>query len=156
MIVEWLTCQGKRLFTLPRKPLSKASLTSEPKEKKREMLSLGRVSFPPKPIYLIPESSFPAIQIRHKCPISVLAPSIKMTRSSVVMRAKREEELKEIRAKITEKLTKRLLILKVNSWCSALRDLHAMSLSPVSFAVCAKGYLSFSLSIVFCLLFLAC
>jgi hypothetical protein len=31
-----------------------------------------------------------------------------------------------------------------------------MSSSPVSFAVCANGYLSFSLSIVFCLLFLAC
>jgi hypothetical protein len=31
------------------------------------------------------------------------------------MMAKREEELKEIRAKTTEKLTKRLLILKVNS-----------------------------------------
>ncbi|KAJ6996551.1 50S ribosomal protein L29 [Populus alba x Populus x berolinensis] len=76
------------------------------------MLSLGTVSFPPKPICLIPESSFPAIQIRHKCPISVLAPSIKMTRSSVVMMEKREEELKVIRAKTTEKLTKRLLILK--------------------------------------------
>ncbi|KAJ6929320.1 hypothetical protein NC652_013258 [Populus alba x Populus x berolinensis] len=58
------------------------------------MLSIGTVSFPPKPICLIPESSCAAIQINHKCPISVLARSIKMTRSSVVMMEKREEELK--------------------------------------------------------------
>jgi len=141
----------------PGSPWARPVSQANPKKRKEKRdAEPWHSSFPSKAHIFNPRIKLPRHPNRHKCPISVLAPSIKMTRSSVVMMAKREEELKEIRAKTTEKLTKRLLILKVNSWCFAFRNLHAMSSSPVSFAVCANGYLSFSLSIVFCLLFLAC
>ena len=80
--------------------------------KNRAMLSLPTLTFPPKPLSIIPKSSFSGIQIRQKCPVSVLLPSIKMTRSSVVMMAKKEEELKEIRAKTTEEINEEVVDLK--------------------------------------------
>ncbi|CAK7334659.1 unnamed protein product [Dovyalis caffra] len=76
------------------------------------MLSLSPLTFPPKPLSIIPKSSFSGIQIRHKCPISVFPASIKMTRPSAVMMAKREEELKEIRAKTTEEINEEVVDLK--------------------------------------------
>ncbi|KAJ6366179.1 hypothetical protein OIU77_002705, partial [Salix suchowensis] len=76
------------------------------------MLSLPTLTFPPKPLSIIPKSSFSGIQIRHKCPISVVLPSIKMTRSSVITMAKKEEELKEIRAKTTEEINEEVVELK--------------------------------------------
>ncbi|KAJ6378118.1 hypothetical protein OIU78_028370 [Salix suchowensis] len=76
------------------------------------MLSLPTLTFPPKPLSIIPKSSFSGIQIRQKCPISVVLPSIKMTRSSVITMAKKEEELKEIRAKTTEEINEEVVELK--------------------------------------------
>uniref|UniRef100_A0A5B7BIK4 Large ribosomal subunit protein uL29c n=1 Tax=Davidia involucrata TaxID=16924 RepID=A0A5B7BIK4_DAVIN len=84
------------------------------------MLSLSiaspsSVTFPPKPtISANPKSSFNGIRIAQVChTLSPCACSVRNTRSSsVVMMAKREEELKEIRAKTTEQINEEIVDLK--------------------------------------------
>ncbi|GAV83903.1 Ribosomal_L29 domain-containing protein [Cephalotus follicularis] len=80
------------------------------------MLSLSiaspsTITFPSKHITL-PRSSFNGIQIRH---IRLLPRTMSCSRtapSSVVMMAKREEEMKEIRAKTTEEINEEVIDLK--------------------------------------------
>ncbi|KAK9272171.1 hypothetical protein L1049_002542 [Liquidambar formosana] len=83
------------------------------------MLSLSiaspsNVTFPPKTLSPIPKSSFNGIRIRHLCPISMPSASshTRNPSSSVVMMAKRVEELKEIRAKTTEEINEEVIDLK--------------------------------------------
>ncbi|CAI9777643.1 unnamed protein product [Fraxinus pennsylvanica] len=58
-------------------------------------------------------SSFNGIRIAHYCPPSALSTRISHTSSStVVMMAKKEEELKEIRTKTTEQLNDEIVDLK--------------------------------------------
>nr|ARV78469.1 60S ribosomal protein [Triadica sebifera] len=82
------------------------------------MLSLSTAVFPPKPLSSIPKSSFTGIQIRHACLVPIHIP-LKTTRpfsanslSSVVMMAKREEEMKEIRVLTTEQINEEVVELK--------------------------------------------
>ncbi|KAF8411458.1 hypothetical protein HHK36_004009 [Tetracentron sinense] len=66
-----------------------------------------------KPISANPKSSFHGIRIQHVCPIRMLSSlSLRNPSSSVVMMAKREEELKEIRTKPTEELNEEIMDLK--------------------------------------------
>ncbi|XP_059624260.1 large ribosomal subunit protein uL29c [Cornus florida] len=84
------------------------------------MLSLSTASpstltFLPKPtLFSNPKSSFNGIRIATVCPTrSHCACSVRTSRaSSVVMMAKREEELKEIREKTTEQINEEIIDLK--------------------------------------------
>ena len=85
------------------------------------MLSLSiaspsTITFPPKTHFPIPKSTFNGIKIqKHHCPIHVppqTASFRNASASSVVMMAKREEELKEIRAKTTEEINEEVVDLK--------------------------------------------
>uniref|UniRef100_A0A2N9IXK7 Large ribosomal subunit protein uL29c n=1 Tax=Fagus sylvatica TaxID=28930 RepID=A0A2N9IXK7_FAGSY len=85
------------------------------------MLSLSiaspsTITFPPKTHFPIPKSTFNGIKIqKHHCPIHVppqAASFRNASASSVVMMAKREEELKEIRAKTTEEINEEVVDLK--------------------------------------------
>uniref|UniRef100_A0A2P2Q4R9 Large ribosomal subunit protein uL29c n=1 Tax=Rhizophora mucronata TaxID=61149 RepID=A0A2P2Q4R9_RHIMU len=83
------------------------------------MFGLSAAIFTPNSIPGIPKSVFAGIQLRHKCPVSVrvlvksAASSFSRNpSSSVVMMAKREEELKEIRAKTTEEINEEVVDLK--------------------------------------------
>lgn len=78
------------------------------------MLSLSVASpsnFPisRKPPFPFPKSSFSGLQISHVC--QVASPSLSLSKT-VVMMAKREEELKEIRAKTTEEINEEIVDLK--------------------------------------------
>ncbi|XVE86784.1 hypothetical protein DITRI_Ditri18aG0061600 [Diplodiscus trichospermus] len=85
------------------------------------MLSLSiaspaTVTFPPKPKSSIPKTSFTGVRIQHLCP-QRLPPQMTSFRqssasSSVVMMAKREEEMNEIRAKTTEEINDEVVELK--------------------------------------------
>ncbi|KAL0396563.1 UNVERIFIED_CONTAM: 50S ribosomal protein L29, chloroplastic [Sesamum calycinum] len=81
-------------------------------------LSISSLTFPSKSNLTKPSSSsaFHGVRIAHLCPTRL--PSVSSVRasrptsSSVVMMAKREEELKEIRAKSTEELNEEIVDLK--------------------------------------------
>ncbi|KDP46821.1 hypothetical protein JCGZ_24030 [Jatropha curcas] len=79
------------------------------------MLSFSSATFLPKPLSAIPKSSFSGIPIRHTCPLPIRVPA-QRTRSfsgyAVVMMAKREEELKEIRGLSTEQINEEVIDLK--------------------------------------------
>lgn len=82
------------------------------------MLNLSTATVLPNSLSTFPKSSFSGIQIRHSCPVPIRVP-VKMTRSlsgnslpSVVMMAKREEELKEIRGMSTEQINEEVVDLK--------------------------------------------
>ncbi|KAJ4715757.1 50S ribosomal L29, chloroplastic-like protein [Melia azedarach] len=74
------------------------------------------ITFPTKPIPQIPKSVFNGIQIRHswsiRAPLRQATLSGNRPSSSVVMMAKREEEMKEIRAKTTEEINEEVVDLK--------------------------------------------
>ncbi|KAL2528020.1 50S ribosomal protein L29 [Forsythia ovata] len=71
------------------------------------------VAFPSKSTISKPfSSSFNGIRIAHYCPPSALSTRIPHSSSTVVMMAKREEELKEIRTKTTEQLHEEIVDLK--------------------------------------------
>jgi large subunit ribosomal protein L29 len=76
--------------------------------------SSSTISFPPKPHISIPKSSFNGVRIQHRCTIRVppQAASFRNPASSVVMMAKREEEMKEIRTKTTEEINEEVVELK--------------------------------------------
>ncbi|KAJ8765647.1 hypothetical protein K2173_014769 [Erythroxylum novogranatense] len=82
------------------------------------MFNLSTLTLRPKPALRIPNSSFSGIQIRHKCHLPACQPmkqrflSSKIPSSSVIMMAKREEELKEIRSKTTEEINEEVVDLK--------------------------------------------
>ncbi|KAJ8769688.1 hypothetical protein K2173_005291 [Erythroxylum novogranatense] len=82
------------------------------------MFSLSTVSIPPNHTFRIRKSSFSGIQIRHKCPLPVLQQietplsSSRNPSAAVVMMAKREEELKEIKSKTTEEINEEVVDLK--------------------------------------------
>ncbi|XP_042491839.1 50S ribosomal protein L29, chloroplastic [Macadamia integrifolia] len=58
------------------------------------------------------KSSFHGIRIQPVLPLRVSSSSLRNSASSVVMMAKRDEELKEIRAKTTEELNEEVIDLK--------------------------------------------
>ncbi|XP_062147547.1 large ribosomal subunit protein uL29c [Alnus glutinosa] len=76
--------------------------------------SSSTITFPPKPHISIPKSSFNGVRIQHRCTIRVppQAASFRNPASSVVMMAKREEEMKEIRTKTTEEINEEVVELK--------------------------------------------
>ncbi|XWS33331.1 hypothetical protein CRYUN_Cryun22dG0072600 [Craigia yunnanensis] len=85
------------------------------------MLSLSvasptTVTFPPKPKSSIPKTSFTGVRIQHLCPQRLPSQMTSFRKpsgsSSVVMMAKKEEELKEIRAKTTEEINEEVVELK--------------------------------------------
>ncbi|KAI9165034.1 hypothetical protein LWI28_006360 [Acer negundo] len=84
------------------------------------MLSLSiasptTVTFPPKPTSQIPKPSFNGVQLRHSWPVRAplqLQSSRGRPSSSVVMMAKRDQELEEIRAKSTEEINEEVVDLK--------------------------------------------
>lgn len=90
----------------------------EAEEEKEEMasLSISSVIFPSKSNLTKPSSSssFHGVRLGHLCPTR--RPSVWSTRapnsSSVVMMAKKDEELKEIRTKSTEELNEEIVDLK--------------------------------------------
>lgn len=61
------------------------------------------------PPFPFPKSSFSGLRISHVC--TVASPSLSLSKT-VVMMAKREEELKEIRAKTTEEINEEIVDLK--------------------------------------------
>ncbi|KAJ9170352.1 hypothetical protein P3X46_018466 [Hevea brasiliensis] len=82
------------------------------------MFNLSTAIVLPKSLSTFPRSSFSGFQIRHTCPLPISVPA-KMTRSfsgnslpSVVMMAKREEEMKEIRGMSTEQINEEVVDLK--------------------------------------------
>ncbi|KAJ0017268.1 hypothetical protein Pint_12253 [Pistacia integerrima] len=75
------------------------------------MLSLS-VTFPPKPISQLPKSFFNGVQFRQPNPIHLPFVKTRTSSSSVVLMAKKEEELKEIRAKTTEEINEEVVDLK--------------------------------------------
>ncbi|KAL5751554.1 hypothetical protein ACOSQ2_022061 [Xanthoceras sorbifolium] len=77
------------------------------------------VTFPPKPTSRIPKPSFHGVQIRHMWPVraplplqTTAASRGRPSSSSVVMMAKRDQELEEIRAKTTEEINEEVVDLK--------------------------------------------
>lgn len=85
------------------------------------MLSLSiaspaTVTFPAKPKSSIPKTSFTGVRIQHLCPQRLPSQATSFRKSSasssVVMMAKRGEELKEIRAKTTEEINEEVVELK--------------------------------------------
>lgn len=79
--------------------------------------STTTITFPTEPFSKIPKSTFNGIQIRQSWPIRTplrFATSSSGSRgsSTVVMMAKREEEIKEIRAKTTEEINEEVVDLK--------------------------------------------
>ncbi|XWS44939.1 hypothetical protein CRYUN_Cryun15aG0093100 [Craigia yunnanensis] len=74
------------------------------------------VTFPPKPKSSIPKTSFTGVRIHHLCPQRLPSRTTSFRKSSasssVVMMAKGEEELKEIRAKTTEEINDEVVELK--------------------------------------------
>ncbi|KAL5556047.1 hypothetical protein UlMin_038552 [Ulmus minor] len=77
--------------------------------------SPSSATFPSKLLSPLPKSSFNGVRIQHDFPIRVplSAASIgKPSSSPVVMMAKRDEELKEIRAKTTEEINEEVVDLK--------------------------------------------
>ncbi|XP_022741128.1 50S ribosomal protein L29, chloroplastic [Durio zibethinus] len=76
--------------------------------------SLTTVTFPPKPISSIAKTSFTGFRIHQFCPqrLPSQTTSFRKPSSSVVMMAKREEEMREIRAKTTEEINDEVVELK--------------------------------------------
>ncbi|XP_021803456.1 50S ribosomal protein L29, chloroplastic, partial [Prunus avium] len=75
------------------------------------------VTFPAKLLSPIPKSSFNGLRFQRACPNTVVRlPTAPFRRpcssSSVVMMAKREEEMKEIRTKTTEEINEEVVELK--------------------------------------------
>nr|GMD60428.1 50S ribosomal protein L29, chloroplastic-like [Ipomoea batatas]GMD63676.1 50S ribosomal protein L29, chloroplastic-like [Ipomoea batatas]GMD66367.1 50S ribosomal protein L29, chloroplastic-like [Ipomoea batatas]GME05219.1 50S ribosomal protein L29, chloroplastic-like [Ipomoea batatas] len=79
------------------------------------MMSLS-VASPPSltfaPARNLSKSLFHGVRIAHVCPVSSLRTSHSSSSSLVVRMAKKEEELKEIRAKTTEEIKEEILNLK--------------------------------------------
>lgn len=73
------------------------------------------LTFPPKPKSSFPKTSFSGVRI-HLCPQRLPSQATSFRQpspsSSVVMMAKREEEMKEIRAKTTEEINDEVVELK--------------------------------------------
>ncbi|GLU20465.1 hypothetical protein SLE2022_366660 [Rubroshorea leprosula] len=76
------------------------------------ILSPTTVTFLTKPISPIPKASFSGVKIQHFCSVPVATRASLFPRSSVVMMAKREEEMKEIRTKTTEEINEEVVELK--------------------------------------------
>ncbi|KAK8586690.1 hypothetical protein V6N13_085715 [Hibiscus sabdariffa] len=78
--------------------------------------SPATLTFPLKPKSSIPKTSFTGLTIHHLCPQRLPSQSTSFRKpsasSSVVMMAKREEEMKEIRAKTTEEINDEVVELK--------------------------------------------
>ncbi|KAK8710003.1 hypothetical protein V6N13_145348 [Hibiscus sabdariffa] len=78
--------------------------------------SPGTLTFPPKPKSSIPKTSFTGLRIHHLCPQRLPSQTTSFRKppasSSVVTMAKREEEMKEIRAKTTEEINDEVVELK--------------------------------------------
>ncbi|GMI99398.1 plastid ribosomal proteins of the 50S subunit 29 [Hibiscus trionum] len=78
--------------------------------------SPATLTFPPKPKSSIPKTSFTGVRIQHLCPQRLPSQTASFRKplaaSSVVMMAKREEEMKEIRAKTTEEINDEVVELK--------------------------------------------
>ncbi|KAK8673819.1 hypothetical protein V6N13_112130 [Hibiscus sabdariffa] len=74
------------------------------------------LTFPPKPIFSIAKTSFTGVRIQRFFPQRLPSQMTSFRRpsasSSVVMMAKREEEMKEIRAKTTEEINDDVVELK--------------------------------------------
>ncbi|XP_050388177.1 50S ribosomal protein L29, chloroplastic [Argentina anserina] len=75
------------------------------------------VALPPKLLSHIPKSSFNGRRLQHVSPVGIRLPTASFRRStspssSVVMMAKREEEMKEIRTKTTEEINEEVVDLK--------------------------------------------
>lgn len=78
-------------------------------------ISISIASSSTKLLFPIPKSSFNGLRIQHRLPAHLpisVAPRKASSSSSVVMMAKRDEELKEIRAKTTEQLNEEIIDLK--------------------------------------------
>ncbi|GMI68682.1 plastid ribosomal proteins of the 50S subunit 29 [Hibiscus trionum] len=69
------------------------------------------LTFPPKPIFSTAKTSFTGVRIQ-RLPSQITSFRRPSASSSVVMMAKREEELKEIRAKTTEEINDDVVELK--------------------------------------------
>ncbi|MBA0653823.1 hypothetical protein Goklo_020951, partial [Gossypium klotzschianum] len=78
--------------------------------------SPATLTLPPKPKSSIPKTSFTGVRIQHLCPQRLPSQATFFRQpspsSSVVMMAKREEEMKEIRAKTTEEINDEVVELK--------------------------------------------
>ncbi|KAH1082675.1 hypothetical protein J1N35_022436 [Gossypium stocksii] len=78
--------------------------------------SPSTIILPPKPKSSIPKTSFTGVRILHLCPQRLPSQATSFRQpspsSSVVMMAKREEEMKEIRAKTTEEINDEVVELK--------------------------------------------
>ncbi|GLT33743.1 hypothetical protein SLA2020_083070 [Shorea laevis] len=76
------------------------------------ILSPTTVTFPTNPTFPMSKSSFNGVKIQHFCPVPIAVQTSSSRGSSVVMMAKREEEMKEIRAKTTEEINEEVVELK--------------------------------------------
>ncbi|MBA0701687.1 hypothetical protein Goari_005571 [Gossypium aridum] len=78
--------------------------------------SPATLALPPKPKSSIPKTSFTGVRIQHLCPQRLPSQATFFRQpspsSSVVMMAKREVEMKEIRAKTTEEINDEVVELK--------------------------------------------
>ncbi|KAG8478582.1 hypothetical protein CXB51_028443 [Gossypium anomalum] len=78
--------------------------------------SPATLTLPPKTKSSIPKTSFTGVRIQHLCPQRLPSEATYFRQpspsSSVVMMAKREEEMKEIRAKTTEEINDEVVELK--------------------------------------------
>ncbi|MBA0715983.1 hypothetical protein Golax_014854 [Gossypium laxum] len=78
--------------------------------------SPATLTLPPKPKSSIPKTSFTGVRIQHLCPQRLPSQATFFRQpspsSSVVMMAKREEEMMEIRAKTTEEINDEVVELK--------------------------------------------
>lgn len=98
-----------------------ARAVTEKRSRRKKMLSPisiaspSTATFPPKLLSSTPNSSFNGLRLQLSFPIRVplsAASFGKPSSSSVVMMAKRDEELKEIRAKTTEEINEEVIDLK--------------------------------------------
>ncbi|XP_022751081.1 50S ribosomal protein L29, chloroplastic-like [Durio zibethinus] len=113
---------GAEVIKLERKRAYRGKSHEDRAEAKQpKMLSLSiasakTVTLPPKPKSSIPKTSFTGVRIQHLCPQRLHSQTTSVRKSSafssVVMMAKREEELKEIRPKTTEEINDEVVELK--------------------------------------------
>lgn len=101
--------------------------------------SPSSLKIPPKTTSTFPKSSFNGIRILTPNKPSFRSPS---SSSSVVMMAKREEELKEIRAKTTEELNEEIVDLKGELLMLRLQKSVRNEFKPSEFGRMRKRVLS--------------
>ncbi|TXG60662.1 hypothetical protein EZV62_015235 [Acer yangbiense] len=108
------------------------------------------VTFPPKPTSQIPKPSFNGVQLRHSWPVRapLQLQSSRGRPSSVVMMAKRDQELEEIRAKSTEEINEEVVDLKGELFMLRLQKSVRNEFKSSDFRRMRKRVLSLSLSLL--------